>query len=110
MLYGIELRGDGQARTLVSMRGEFDVAALEELRGVMDGVCGLRRPAAVDLSEVTFLDLGCARELAVRSQLYAHQLSLLNPSWEVLATVRAFGLEGWVRLGAAEGERSLFSA
>lgn len=83
---------------LVELTGELDVAALDELRETFDAVARLREPAVVDLSGVTFLDLLCARELAVRSQLYAHRLSLRNPSPQVLATAHACGLQDWLLL------------
>lgn len=97
-MYGIDVRETGLGGTSVALRGEFDVCSIQDLRGALDAVRNLRGPVSVDLSGVTFLDLGCARELAVRSQLYAHCLGLRNPSEQVLATVRACDLEGWFNL------------
>lgn len=102
-MYGIDVRETNLGGTSVGLRGEFDLCSLKDLRGALDAVRNLRGPVSVDLSGVTFLDLGCARELAVRSQLYAHCLGLRNPSREVLATVRACGLEDWFVLGT-DGE------
>lgn len=89
---------------LVELTGELDLAALDELRETFDAAARLRDPAIVDLSGVTFLDLLCARELAVRSQLYAHQLTLRNPSPQVLTTAHACGLEDWLLLVPETGE------
>jgi anti-anti-sigma regulatory factor len=98
ILYSIDVREGDVGDTIVGLRGEFDLASLERLRATLDAVAHLRKPALVDLSGITFLDLGCARELAVRSQLYAHCLTLRNPSRPTLATVRACDLEGWLNL------------
>lgn len=90
---------------LVELTGELDIAALDVLRETLDAAAYLREPAVVDLSGVIFLDLLCARELAVRSQLYAHQLTLRNPSPQVLATAQACGLEDWLLLAPEPGDR-----
>ena len=103
-MYGIEVR-QFAAGILVELWGEFDPFSLARLREALDHVASLRRPALVDLSGITFLDLLSARELAVRSQLDSHFLTLANPSPEVTASARAFGLEGWVRYQAG-GVRS----
>jgi anti-anti-sigma factor len=95
-LYGIEVR-ESDASVLVELWGEFDLFSLSNLRKTLNGVLNLRRPALVDLSGITFLDLTSARELAVRAQLYAHQLTLHSPSPQVTASVEAFGLANWVR-------------
>jgi anti-anti-sigma regulatory factor len=56
------------------------------------------KPVLVDLSGITFLDLDAARELAVRSALYARHLVLRNPSLQVSASIEAFGLGEWMNL------------
>lgn len=94
-MYSIVVRETGVGDMTVDLGGEFDFSSLDSLRDALDVVTDLRRPAVVDLSGVTFLDLGCARELAVRSQLYAHHLALRGPSWQVNTTIRACGLEDW---------------
>ena len=81
---------------LVELRGEFDRHNLNDLRESLSDVVALRRPTFVDLSKVTFLDMGATLELAVRSQLYAHHLSLCNPSWQVRASVAACGFGAWL--------------
>jgi len=72
-------RCDGEG-AVVELRGEFDWHNLEDLRETLSDAVALRRPTLVDLSKVTFLDMGATLELAVRSQLYAHHLTLCNPS------------------------------
>lgn len=96
-MYGIELRESGTGMT-VELWGEFDLFSLRELREALNEVSTLHRPTLVDLSGITFLDLQSAREFAVRSLLYARHLTFGNPSAEVLASLTALGLEGWVRL------------
>ncbi len=81
---------------LVELEGEFDQHNLEDLQEVLSNVVSLRRPTWVDLSGVTFLDVGATRELTVRSRLYAHYLTLCNPSWQVRASVAACGFEEWI--------------
>ncbi len=96
-MYGIELRESG-AGVVVELWGEFDFFSLRDLREALGDVLALHRPTLVDLSGVTFLDLQSARELAVRSLLYARHLSFANPSAGALASLKALGLEGWLRL------------
>jgi hypothetical protein len=81
---------------LVELWGEFDLFSLGDLCRTLNGILGLRKKTLVDLSGITFLDLASARELAVRAQLYAHHLTLHNPSPQVTASVKAFGLAGWI--------------
>lgn len=81
---------------LVELEGEFDQHNLEDLQKALSNVVSLRRPTWVDLSGVTFLDVGATRELTIHSRLYAHHLSLWNPSWQVRASVAACGFEGWM--------------
>lgn len=95
-MYGIELR-ESEAGVAVELWGEFDAFSLTDLSVVLAEVSRLRGPTLVDLSGVTFLDLQSARELAIRSLHYVQNLSFGNPSAEALASIRAFGLEGWIR-------------
>jgi anti-anti-sigma factor len=94
-LYGIEVRECG-AVTMVELWGELDLFTLGDLRETLNRVLGSMKPTLVDLSGITFLDLQSARELALRSQLYARHLTLSNPSRWVLASIDAFGLEEWI--------------
>lgn len=95
MVHVIEVREWGEGGVLVELGGEFDRHNLEHLREILDDVSTLRRPTMVDLSEVTFLDVGATRELTIRSRLYAHHLTLCNPSPEVRASVDACGFQEW---------------
>jgi anti-anti-sigma regulatory factor len=73
----------------VDLAGEFDAYDLKPLCEILDGLSGSRGTACVDLSGVTFLDLRCARELAIRSDLCGGRLVLRNPSWEAVSSLRA---------------------
>ena len=97
-MHGIELRESGVG-VVVELWGEFDFFSLRDLREALSEVLALHRPTLVDLSGVTFLDLQSARELAVRSLLYAQHLSFANPSAGTLASLKALGLEGWLHFG-----------
>ncbi len=101
ILYGIEVREADTKGMMMELRGDLDLSSLDTLRETLNSVASLREPTVVDLSGVTFLDLGCARELAIRAQLYAHHLSLCNPSWQVQSTIRSCGLEDWFRFRPA---------
>jgi anti-anti-sigma factor len=94
-LYGIEVR-EYVAVTMVELRGELDLFSLADLRETLNRVLDLSRPALVDLSGITFLDLESARELVLRYQLHADHLTLSNPSRWVSASIEAFGLAAWI--------------
>ncbi|HEX6710537.1 MAG TPA: STAS domain-containing protein [Rubrobacter sp.] len=96
-MYGIEVRESGVG-LVVELWGEFDIFCVAELKRMLVEVSSRRRPTLVDLSGIAFLDLQSAREIAVRSLLYAHHLTFRNPSPQVMATVGALGLEGWLNL------------
>jgi anti-anti-sigma regulatory factor len=95
VVHVIEVRERGEGGVLIELRGEFDGQNLGDLRQTLDSVVALRRPTMVDLSGVTFLDVGVTRELTVRSRLYAHHLTFRNPSPQVCASVAACGFEEW---------------
>ena len=109
-LYGIEIRESG-AVILVELWGEFDLSSLADLRRTLNGVLNLRRKILVNLSGITFLDLASARELAVRAQLYARHLTFHSPSPQVMASVEASGVGGWIRFysGAEREEPPVFT-
>ncbi len=88
-------REDGSVE--IKLRGELDLFSINELRETLSGVSSLRRPTTIDLSDVEFIDIQSTRELAVRSQLYAHHVTLLNPSRQVRRSVKACKLGGWVK-------------
>jgi anti-anti-sigma regulatory factor len=96
-LYGIELR-ESDTEMVVELCGEFDIFSLRDLREALNEVSTLRRPTLVDLSRVAFLDLQSVHEFAVRSLLDPGQLSFGKLSPEALASIKALGLEGWVRI------------
>ncbi len=81
---------------LVELRGEFDRHDLRDLRETLNDVLALRLPVVLDLSGVNFLDVEATRELAIYSYLYAHHLTLCNPSWQVRASVAACRLGCWI--------------
>jgi anti-anti-sigma factor len=89
------MRDGGERNVLVELSGEFDLHDLQNLSDALGGAVSSGRAAVVDLSGVTFLDVGTTRELAVRSQLHAHQMTLHSPSTAVHASVAACGLESW---------------
>ena len=78
-------------RVSVDLVGEFDAYDLETLCQVLDVLSHSREPACVNLSGVTFLDLECTRELAIRSYLCGGRLTLHSPSWQAAASLRACG-------------------
>lgn len=103
-MYGIEVLHHRDGSMTVGLRGEFDLSAIDELRETLGNLASLRCPTIIDLSEVTFMDIQCTRELAVRSQLYAHHVTLLDPSWQVRATIRACDLTDWILLADRDKE------
>ncbi|MBA3423314.1 MAG: STAS domain-containing protein [Rubrobacteraceae bacterium] len=104
MLHAIELTESDGEGTLLELRGDLDVFSLPEMSAALDRVAGLRRPALVDLSGVTFLDVRSAHELMVRSWLHGHHVAFVNPSWQVLASVGACGFGERARFGPAENQ------
>ncbi len=93
---GVEVRERGEEGVLVELRGEFDRHDLEDLRETLNDVVALRLLVVLDLSGVDFLDVEAARELTIYSYLYAHYLTLRNPSWQVWASAAACGLGSWL--------------
>ena len=96
-MHGIEVQHSRDGSVKIELWGEFDLSSIVELREVLGNVASLRRPTTIDLSRVVFMDIQSTRELAVRSQLYAHHVTLLNPSWQVEHSAKACKLEEWVR-------------
>lgn len=91
---------------LVELAGEFDLHDLEDLRDALSRATELGRPV-VDLSGVTFLDIGATRELAVRAQLPPCGLTLRNPSSSVRASIAACGLEPWFEFRTGEASAAV---
>lgn len=91
----IEIGALDRTDFLVKLSGELDVHDLRTLRETLSLVLSTGLSTVVDLSEVTFLDLRCARELVVRSRLYDH-LMLRAPSWQAEASFKVCGHEARV--------------
>lgn len=81
---------------LLKLSGEFDVRYQRTLEDILSGCVGSGRPAFIDLSEVTFMDSRCLRELAIHYLLGDGRVVLFDPSWEVKLSVAACDLEGWL--------------
>ncbi len=107
-MYGIQAEDFG-AEVTVGMRGEFDAYSLPDLREILDHACTPGKPVVVDLSGVTFLDLQSARELVVRSLIQAHQLVFENPSFGVLASIEALGIDGKSHIHTGQEDPPVFS-
>jgi anti-anti-sigma factor len=88
--------GRGDQGVLVRLSGEFDVSYRKILEDTLSGCLASGKPAFVDLSEVTFMDSGCVRELAICYQLGGGRVALCDPSWEMELSVAACDLEEWM--------------
>ena len=77
----------------IELSGELDIRDLEHLRSSLDNALNSGLATCVHLSEVSFLDVRCARELAIRARLHESRLELRNPSWQVETSFRACGFE-----------------
>ena len=84
-----------RAGVLVELSGEFDVSCLEALGQALRRVASLQRPAFVDLSGITFMDLLCVRELlAAGSRSWpAEPLRLCRPSAQFRLSLTACAAE-----------------
>jgi anti-anti-sigma factor len=87
-------RDDGAV--LVKLSGEFDVRYEKVLEDTLSDCLASGRPAFVDLSEVTFMDSRCVRDLAISYQLGEGRVALCDPSREVELSVAASDLEEWM--------------
>lgn len=94
---------------LVKLSGELDVHDLRTLHETLSLVLSTGLSTIVDLSDVTFLDVRCARELAVRSRLYDHMM-LRDLSWQAEASFKVCGHEARIihrpRRGSSREESS----
>jgi len=81
---------------LVKLFGELDVRYQKTLDSILSDCRALGRPTLVDLSEVTFLDSRCVRELAVHYQVGKGRVALCDPSQEAELSVAACDLEEWI--------------
>jgi anti-anti-sigma factor len=81
---------------VVKLSGELDVRYRRTLEDTLRDHLASGRPTLVDLSEVTFMDSRCLRELAIHYQLGAGRVALCDPSREVEVSVAACDLEEWL--------------
>ena len=88
----IKVHDPCRAGVLVELTGEFDVSCLVPFGYALRRALGLGRRTFVDLSEVTFMDAPCLRELAPGSDAGPHKLR--RPSWQFRLGVAACDLEG----------------
>jgi anti-anti-sigma regulatory factor len=104
----IETGAPDRADFLVKLSGESDVHDLRTLHETLSLVLRTGLSTVVDLSDVTFIDLRCARELAIRSCSYDH-LMLRAPSWQAEASFKVCGHEArvvYLRGGSSREESS----
>jgi len=81
---------------MVKLSGELDVRYRRSLEDTLRACLASGRPTLVDLSEVTFIDSRCLRELAIHYQLGTGRVALCDPSQEVEVSVAACDLEEWL--------------
>jgi anti-anti-sigma factor len=81
---------------MVKLSGELDVRYRRALEGTLRDCLASGRPTLVDLSEVTFMDSRCLRELAIHYQLGTGRVALCDPSQELEVGVAACELEEWL--------------
>jgi anti-anti-sigma factor len=81
----------------IELSGELDIRDLKYLRSSLDDALSSGLATCVNLSGVSFLDMRCARELAIRVRLHGSRVQLRNPSWQVEASFRACGFEDLIR-------------
>ena len=81
---------------IVKLSGELDVRYRRTLEDTLRDCLASGRPTLVDLSEVTFMDAWCLRELAIHYQLGTGRVALCDPSQEVEVGVAACDLEEWL--------------
>ncbi len=105
----IEIGALDRTDFLVKLSGDLDVHDLRTLHETLSLVLSTGLSTIVDLSDVTFLDVRCARELVVRSRLYDN-LMLRAPSWQAEASFKVCGYEARVvhhlRRGSSREEPS----
>jgi anti-anti-sigma factor len=80
----------------VKLSGEFDVRYQKILEDILRDCLASGNPTLVDLSEVTFMDSRCVRELAIHYQVGQGRVALCDPSQDVALGVAACDLEEWI--------------
>ena len=91
---GVEERNGSVA---VHVRGEVDMATTPELRMRLEEIVKRRRPAVVDLEEVSFIDgrgVATLVECAQSAAAAGCPLCIAHPSLAVRRLVQIMGLEG----------------
>jgi anti-anti-sigma factor len=83
-------------RALLTLSGEFDIRRRRALERTLLDCLAWGGSTIVDLSEVTFMDSWCLRELAVHQQLGGGRMILCDPSQDVLVGAVACDLEDWL--------------
>ena len=86
----------GDRPLLVRLSGELDVRYRKDIEDILGDCLASGRQTLVDLSEVTFMDSRCVRELAVHYQLGQGRVALCDPSQEVELAVAVCDLEEWI--------------
>ena len=86
-------KGRREQPMLVKLSGEVDVRYQKILEHAMSACLASASSTFVDLSEVTFMDAECIRELVVHIQLGKGHLVLCDPSQEVELSVAACDFE-----------------
>ncbi len=96
MFESVQRDGRDDRPVMVKLSGELDVRYRRTLEETLETCLAAGRPTLVDLSEVTFMDSRCLRELAIHYQLGTGLVALCDPSQEVEVGVAACDLEGWL--------------
>ncbi|WP_166178295.1 STAS domain-containing protein [Rubrobacter tropicus] len=86
----------------IVLSGEFDLRVRQALREVLRATHRRGRRVLLDLSGVTFMDVGCAKELAFWCLLDPELLVPLDPSWQARASAVACDLGGERHLRVGE--------
>ena len=86
----------GDRPLLVKLSGELDVRYRKDIEDILGDCLASGRQTLVELSEVTFMDSRCVRELAVHYQLGQGRVALCDPSQEVELGVAVCDLEEWI--------------
>jgi anti-anti-sigma regulatory factor len=81
----VERRNPGSFE--ISLSGEFDLQDLGALRAALEEVANSEAKVMVDLAGVTFLDLGCARQLAASCRLCGERLTISAASWQAMCSL-----------------------
>jgi anti-anti-sigma regulatory factor len=89
---GIRIGTIEQDEGRIALHGEFDLSNREALRGVLGAAHRQGHGTLIDLSGVTFVDVGCAKELAFWRLLGLELPVTVDPSWQAALILAACGL------------------